>query len=112
MYVSEVTGDNVRNMLILSRSFPRSVLFCVNKLQLAIHAISKCSIAEYSNEAERKIGLLISRLNYANANDLQGDKADKLIEDIEDSLAEIAIELSKRYMFTEIFDPVSELVEG
>ena len=112
IYVSQITGDHVRNMLILSRSFPRSVLFCVNKVQLAMHAISKCSIAQYSNEAERKIGLLISRLNYANEFDLQGDKADKLIEDIENALAEIAAELSNRYMLTEIVDPVAELVEG
>lgn len=112
IYVSEVTGDHVRNMLILSRSFPRSVLFCINRLQLAMHAISKCSIAQYSNEAERKMGLLISRLNYANEKDLHGDKADKLIADIEDALAEIAVELSNRYMLTEIIDPVADLVEA
>ncbi len=112
IYVSQITGEHVRNMLILSRSFPRSVLFCLNKLQLAMHAISKCSIAQYSNEAERKIGLLISRLNYANKYDLQGTKADKLIQDVEDALAEIASELSNRYMLTEIVDPVADLVEG
>lgn len=111
-YVSEVTRDHVRNMLILSRNFPRSVLFCVNKLQLAMHAISKCSIAQFSNEAERKIGLLISRLNYANEKDLQGDKANKFIEDIEAALAEIAVELSNRYMLTEIVDPVAGLVDA
>jgi uncharacterized alpha-E superfamily protein len=112
IYVSAVTGDHVRSMLILSRTFPRSVLFCVNRLQLAMHAISKCSIAQYSNEAERKMGLLISRLNYANEMNLQGDKAHRLIHDIEDALAEIAIELSNRYMLTEIVDPVADLVEA
>ena len=112
IYVSQVSGDHVRNLLMLSRHFPRSVLFCINKLQLAIHAISKCPITYYSNEAERKIGLLISRLNYANESDLRDGKADGLIEDIEDALAEIAVELSNRYMFMEIVDPVAELVEG
>lgn len=112
IYVSQVTGDHVRSMLILSRSFPRSVLFCVNKLQLAMHAISKCSIAQYSNEAERKMGLLISRLNYANETDLHGDKAHSFIESIENSLAEIAAELSNRYMLTEIVDPVADLVKS
>lgn len=112
IYVSEITGDHVRNMLMLSRHFPRSVLFCINKLQLAMHAISKCPITYYSNEAERRIGMLISRLNYANNQDLGHDKADKLIEDIEDALAEIAVELSKRYMLAEIHDPVAELAGG
>ena len=109
IYASEVTGDHVRNLLMLSRNFPRSVLFCVNKLQLAMHAISKCPITYFSNEAERKMGILISRLNYANENELKDNKADQLIEDIEDALAEIAVELSNRYMFMEIVDPVAEL---
>ena len=97
---------------MLSRDFPRSVLFCVNKLQLAMHAISKCPITYFSNEAERKMGMLISRLNYATEHDLSDNKSDQLIEDIEDALAEIAVELSNRYMFMEIVDPVAELVEG
>ena len=112
IYVTDVTGDHVRNLLMLSRSFPRSVLFCVSKLQLAMHAISKCAITHFSNEAERKMGILISRLNYASERDLQNNKADKLIEDIEESLAEIAVELSNRYMFMEIVDPVAQLQEG
>jgi uncharacterized alpha-E superfamily protein len=98
---------------MLSRSFPRSVLFCINKLQLAMHAISKCSVTQFSNEAERKVGLLISRLNYSSEKDLQDNKVDQLIEDIEDALAGIAVELSNRYMFMEIVDPAAELlVEG
>lgn len=112
VYVSEVTGDDVRELLILSRNFPRSVLFCVNRLQLAMHAISKCPITHYSNEAERQTGMLISRLNYANRNDLINGKADKLIEDIEEALAEIAMQLSNRYMFADIYDPAAELVES
>ena len=112
-YVSEITGDHVRTLLMLSRNFPRSVLFCINKLQLAMHAISKCSITHFSNEAERKVGLLISRLNYSSEKDLQDNKVDQLIEDIENALAEIAVELSNRYMFMEIVDPAAELlVEG
>lgn len=110
IYVSEVTGDHVRNLLMLSRSFPRSVLFCVSKLQLAMHAISRCSITHFSNEAERQMGLLISRLNYASEQDLQDNKADKLIEDIENALADIAVELSNRYMFMGIVDPAADLL--
>jgi len=112
IYVADISGDHVREMLMLSRSFPRSVLFCINRLQKAIHAISKCPMTHFSNEAERKIGMLISRLNYSNADDLADDKADQLIEDIEDGLAVIAVELNARYMFAEIVDPVAELVEA
>jgi hypothetical protein len=80
--------------------------------RLAMHAISRCSITRYSNEAERKIGLLISRLIYANESDLRGDKVDRFIEDIEDAPAEIAIEMSNRYMLSRIVDPVADLMES
>ncbi len=111
-YVSDVSGDHVRELLMLSRNFPRSVLFCIDRLQKAMHAISKCPLTHFSNEAERRVGLLISRLNYATPSELADDKAHQLIEDIEDDLADIAQELSARYMFAEIVDPAAELVES
>lgn len=110
-FVAEVKGPSVRQFLILSREFPRSVLFCLRKLQAAIHAISGCPTSHFSNEAERRIGMLIAKLNYATAADLERETAQKLLSQIEDELGAIAVELSKLYMFSEIIDPAAEAVE-
>ena len=109
VFVSEIQGDTVKEFLLLSKTFPRSVLFCLRRLQNALHAISKCPITHYSNEAERVLGKLIGKLNYANATDLKGEKTDKLIEEIEHDLGVVAVELSNRYMFSEIVDPAEEV---
>lgn len=111
IFVSDIEEANVHSFLMLSRDFPRSVLYCVNRLQQSIHAISKCPTHQYSNEAERQVGLLLSKLNYANDADLHGDGAAKMIEEVEDRLAKIAISLSERYMLSGIIDPALETVE-
>ena len=111
-FVDEVRGPSVRSFLMLSREFPRSVLYCLRRLQGAIHAISGCPITHFQNEAERRLGMLISRLNYANAADLERSSAKRLLSDIEDELGVIAVELSQLYMFSEIIDPALEVVES
>ncbi len=112
IYVSDIEEANVHSFLLLSRDFPRSVLYCVTQLQFSMHAISRCPTHQYSNEAERLTGLLLSRLNYATDQDLQGGGATQMIEEVEESLARIAIALSERYMSSEIVDPAAETVEG
>lgn len=112
VFVDDIDEANVRNYLMLSRDFPRSVLFCVERLQAAMHAISQCPPTHYSNEAERLTGMLISRLKYSTNQDLEGDNATELIHDVEEALSKIAIELSQRYMFSEIIDPSEETVEA
>lgn len=111
-FVDEVRGPSVRQFLLLSREFPRSVLYCLRRLQHAMHAISGCPITHYQNEAERRVGMLISRLMYATSADLERETSKQLLSDIEDDLALIAVELSNLYMFSEIIDPAATTVEG
>ena len=111
-FVAEVRGPSVRQFLILSREFPRSVLYCLRRLQAAMHAISGCPLSHFQNEAERRIGMLISKLNYANADDLERKGAERLLSEIESDLSDIALELCNQYMFSEIYDPAAEAVES
>ncbi|MGJ8676678.1 MAG: alpha-E domain-containing protein [Akkermansiaceae bacterium] len=111
-FVRRGDHNSVTRFLMLSRDFPRSVLFCITRLQTAIHAISRCPISHYANEVERKVGMLISQLKYTDPEKLDRKQTKKLIKSIEDQLAEIAIALSDQYMFSEISDPSTELVES
>lgn len=100
--------NNIAKFLILSRDFPRSVQFCLRKLQAAIHAISGCPITHFSNEAERQVGMLVSNLQYITPESLKDEEMHDLIESIEERLATIAIALRDKYMFSEITDPATE----
>lgn len=110
-FASQVVENRIASFLLLSRDFPRSVLFCLNRLQSAMHAISNCPVTHFSNEAERQIGILLSKLKYMAPEGLENGGMKEAIEEIEESLSEIAIELRNEYMFSEITDPAMELVE-
>lgn len=111
VYIGEVEGENVKELLVLSRDFPRSVLFSVARLQAALHAISKCPTTHFVNEAERRTGQLISRLQYASLSDLDKGSVHKMLESVENDLKEIGLEISNSYMFSEIIDPAAEVAE-
>lgn len=111
-FVDEVRGPSVRKFLLLSREFPRSVLYCLRRLQSAMHTISGCPISHYQNEAERRVGMLISRLMYTASGDLEREASKELLSTIEEDLGAIAVEISNLYMFSEIIDPAAVTVEG
>lgn len=102
---SDIDAVPVRQFLLLSRLFPRSALYCVGRLQRSLHAISGCPISQYSNDAERLTGRLASQLNYAAPTDLEGEKGDTFIDQIESQLTEIANAFSLQYMGAAIYDP-------
>ena len=111
-YGSDLDAIPVRSFLLLSRRFPRSVLFCIQAFQGSMHTISGCPLTEFSNEAERLTGRLVSKLKYAGAEDIEGTACDELIDEIEETLLRIAAEFSRKYMGAEFWDPVSTLEES
>lgn len=111
VYVGNVLPRHVIAFLVLSREFPRSMLFCFNQLQLAVHAISGCLITHYSNEAERACGKLISQVVYSSIDDIVNQGLHPFLAGMQDGINKIAIELSRHYMFFPIVDPTEESEE-
>jgi uncharacterized alpha-E superfamily protein len=107
-FSQDVSDLEVIEFLILSREFPRSILFCLNKLQYHIHAVSECPSTHFSNEAERQCGKLIANLNYCKISEIDENGIADFVADIHSSIEKITIELNKRYMFFPIVDPVAE----
>ncbi|MCH6258939.1 alpha-E domain-containing protein [Puniceicoccaceae bacterium K14] len=108
VFVSDIEESSVLQFLILSKNLPRSLFFCIQKLQYAMHMISGCRLDQYSNEAERLTGMLLSKLNYGSPSDLTYEGEDSLLAEIVSNLESIAVELSERYMFFPIVDPAAE----
>jgi uncharacterized alpha-E superfamily protein len=109
VYVTDVTPENSADFLLLSRDFPRSVLYCLLRLQASVHSISNCPLNLFSNEAERLCGYLISQLSYARMEDILKRGLSDFLEEIRVTINAIAVELNKQYMLTSIVDPVEQL---
>ena len=65
-YRSGFTLENTMRFLLFSRSFPRSVRFCIHQLDEQLHAISGTPVGSYKNEAERLTGHSLAQLNFSN----------------------------------------------
>ena len=111
VYVGDVLPKQVVSFLVLSREFPRSILFSLNQLQYALHAVSGCDISHYSNEAERACGRLISKLVYSTVDDILKEGLHESLATIEETANLIALETANKYMFQPIIDPVADLVD-
>jgi uncharacterized alpha-E superfamily protein len=66
----EITAESVVDFLIFSKDFPRSVRYCIEKVDISLHLISGTPRGSFSNEAERESGRLLSDLNYGSTQDV------------------------------------------
>lgn len=112
VYVSDVSRYNVVDFLVQSREFPHAILFSLNQLQLAIHAISGCPLSRFSNEAERLCGRIISKVLYTSVAEIVDEGLHAYLGDIKNSVERIAVELSNRYMFFPIVDSADDVADG
>ena len=56
--------------LVFNATFPRSLAFCANEVDAALHRISQSPGGSYADDAEKQAGRLCASLNFANADDL------------------------------------------
>ncbi len=110
VHVGDVMPRLVVGFLVLSREFPRSILFCLNQVQLALHAISGCDITHYSNEAERTCGRSLSQLVYSSVDDIVIEGLHESLDRVEQAANRIALETAKHYMFSPIIDSSEEAI--
>jgi uncharacterized alpha-E superfamily protein len=62
---SEVHPRPVAEYLLLSAEFPRSLRFCVEKLDFSLRSISGVAPRRFSNEAEKLSGRLLAELEFS-----------------------------------------------
>jgi uncharacterized alpha-E superfamily protein len=75
--------------LMLSRRFPRSVRYCLNKAERSVHAITGMPFGTWSNPLERELGKLVSELSYAEAGDMIARGLHEHIDDLQTRLNKV-----------------------
>lgn len=64
-----ITARGVVEFLVFSSKFPRSVRFCMEKVDVSLHRISGTPRGTFCNEAERELGRLLADLNFGSSED-------------------------------------------
>jgi len=65
----EIDARGVFDFLVFAREFPRSVSFCIEAVDLALHRISGSLRGSFVNEAERQSGRLLAELNFGSTDE-------------------------------------------
>jgi uncharacterized alpha-E superfamily protein len=89
VYFGQVAPWKVAEFIITHSAFPRSIRFCLDCFDSALHHISGSAETKYANDAERLSGRLRYDLDYATTGDIFKFGLHEYLEQIQDRLAEI-----------------------
>jgi uncharacterized alpha-E superfamily protein len=81
-----ITPDKVVEFLVLDRTFPRTIHFCVSQADAALRAISGTPQGSFRNTAEQGLGQLNAKLAYCNATQILGGGLHEFLDDVQTRL--------------------------
>lgn len=78
-----IAPSKVVEFLLLDRSFPRSVRYCLAKAERSLHAITGAAMGTWTNGAERELGRLNAELSYADTKEVLSRGLHEYIDDLQ-----------------------------
>jgi uncharacterized alpha-E superfamily protein len=90
LYVSQVAPWKVAEFLVTHADFPRSIRFCIDSLDAALHRISGVAETHFENEAERLSGRLRSDVDYVTIGEIFELGLHEYLEAIQKRLVEVS----------------------
>lgn len=110
-YGGEVNAVNAPTLLLLSTTFPRSVRYCVRRMNDLLHQISGAGDHDYLNEAERAAGALLARMNFGGVEEIGEMGLHDYVDSIQVDLNKIGLEIGMRYFLRSWDAPPSSAEE-
>lgn len=82
----KLTSVDIAEFLILDKQFPRSILRCLLYAEQSLHTISGRRGSGYTNDAEKQLGQLRSRMEYTDINNILELGMHEYLDDIQKQL--------------------------
>lgn len=95
---NEVQAERVIEFLLFSPDFPRSVRFCIDRVDACLHRISKSPRGTYTNDAECESGRLLSSLSYGNLANVMKQGLHEYLDNMQDQINKIGDVLFETYV--------------
>ncbi|MBL9214300.1 MAG: alpha-E domain-containing protein [Opitutaceae bacterium] len=99
LHGAEIQPELVAEFLLLSDEFPRSVRFCVDRLDEALRSISGTAAGRFCNDAEKLAGRLLAELRFSTAEDIFEVGLHDYIDVAQSKLNAIGDALFQAYIF-------------
>ncbi|MGJ8634430.1 MAG: alpha-E domain-containing protein [Luteolibacter sp.] len=94
----DVNARTVMTFLLFSPDFPRSVRYCMEKVDGCLHKISGTRQGAYSNVAELEAGKMLSLLNYGTPEEVLSSGLNEFLDTIQAKLNTIAEAIFETYV--------------
>lgn len=88
-----ITPSSVAEFLILDRTFPRSIHFCLWQTKCCLHEITQTPTGNWCNGAERALGRLCSELGYITIEDIIQSGLHEFLEQMQSSINQVGNEI-------------------
>jgi uncharacterized alpha-E superfamily protein len=98
LYGGLITRRNVADLLLFSRTFPRSVRFCIHTVDSMLHEISGTARGDFSNPAEKVAGACLAKLNYSGAADTESSGLHDYLDSLQLQFNEIGARIFETYV--------------
>jgi len=93
----DVTPWGVAEFLVCHAEFPRSIRFCVDRLDEVLHHISSTEEGRFRNEPERLSGLLRSQLDYATIDSVFRHGLHEYLDGVQEQLINLDVAFHRTY---------------
>ncbi|MEL6223054.1 MAG: alpha-E domain-containing protein [Cyanobacteria bacterium J06627_8] len=81
-----ISPSSVAQFLILDRTFPRSIQFCLLQAEQSLHQISGNPVGTWKNAAERSLGKMRAELDFITMDDIMDRGLHEFLNDIQKRL--------------------------
>lgn len=99
IYGADVNPRNVAEFLLLDEDFPRSVRFCVDRLNDSLRRISGVSTRRFSNDAEKLCGRLAAELQFCTIEEIFEAGLHDYLDQLQLKLNHVGDALFNAYIF-------------
>ena len=93
-----ITLKNTVSFLLFSKSFPRSVRFCLQQLDQHLHSVSGTTTGSFSNEAERITGSTLAQLNFSNITNVISEGYNEYLDSLQKQFNHIGQQFFELYI--------------
>ncbi|AYV57142.1 alpha-E domain-containing protein [Leptospira kmetyi] len=93
----KITPKNIAEFLILDRQFPRAVRFSLRKIFDSLKVLSGTDPDEYSCEAEKRVGVLLSELSYTSVEEIFNSGMHEYLDKLQLQINGIHDRIDERY---------------
>ncbi len=108
-HVEDIIPNKVAEFLIFSTTFPRSIRYCLQRLDAELHRLSGKDRREYRSQEERNFGKLLSDLNFITIQEILDAGLHQFLQGVQKTLDELDDHIYQEFMYHPPVDTEAEI---